>query len=859
MGRLTHGDFMLEEKNKFDSNELPFQDFGIQPVMNGQIRASHVAEFYRIHVSARCGAPRTDLVEWMTAQLVFHGICHQTADNEAVRILNALIEVGDFGSGTVFGQQFIVPLAPSYIILPNGSIAVLGESRVDTCLSDDSEILVRRAVNTLNKVDSNLFDDLGPPSFSAMTTTAGIPIQYKDLAGVRADSDGSSQEVISWANFLSGRPFIRNNDNFSDINSIPSQLRKAFLICGVLHDNGWSIDKQTAESLTDWLGISIPVGDEHDTPIGQDFDQVSVISAPSNDRIVTEAGPGSGKTFVACERIAHLIREGVAPPRIWLLSFTRVAVEEIRSRISTALDDHGNANAINVATFDSFAWRLNSSFASEKGSFSEGYDKAIERAVSLFTSDDMMFDDFLRSLEHIVVDEAQDLVGKRRELVERLLLRLPDKCGVTVLGDFAQAIYGFQEKSGMPDTASLSDRLLKEHYLSRRLGTDHRTQNPVLENLFYSARNILRDQNMAPDAKYFKVRSLIEESASATVRGPLDPRFSSVGAPLVLFRGRNALLSSSNEMASHGKNFQLKLSDRECVVAPWIGALLSGLPDNTKLRYEDFQVLWRDLSPEPFELGEESAWNALSALAGRQGKFLSIEDLCDALNRSLPVSLIKDHIGSTGPRLSTIHGAKGREADRVLLMLPQGPSPNSNYEIDWEEEARILYVGATRARKELLVGSKRSGYFRRCPSGRQWRGGHGKFSIEIGLANDLGEPLSASETGAGNDARTVAHAIWSLEEKPVEAFARRNASLGSYEIFVPSAQGAFALPLAHLSTSLINDLCYIAGVGETELPEVLGGFYVIGGTSIALGSVNPTGVTLAPVLTGFIQVNLQGI
>ena len=58
-----------------------------------------------------------------------------------------------------------------------------------------------------------------------------------------------------------------------------------------------------------------------------------MVEAQFDDKIVVHAGPGMGKTAVACARVSELIRQDVEPANIWLLSFTRTAVAEIRDRI----------------------------------------------------------------------------------------------------------------------------------------------------------------------------------------------------------------------------------------------------------------------------------------------------------------------------------------------------------------------------------------------------------------------------------------------------------------------------------------------------------------------------------------------
>ena len=64
-----------------------------------------------------------------------------------------------------------------------------------------------------------------------------------------------------------------------------------------------------------------------------DLEQLEVIlEAPTGWQLVI-AGPGAGKSAVACQRVAYLVDEAVPPSRILLVSFTRTAVAELRDRI----------------------------------------------------------------------------------------------------------------------------------------------------------------------------------------------------------------------------------------------------------------------------------------------------------------------------------------------------------------------------------------------------------------------------------------------------------------------------------------------------------------------------------------------
>lgn len=64
-------------------------------------------------------------------------------------------------------------------------------------------------------------------------------------------------------------------------------------------------------------------------------------------------------------------------------------------------------------------------------------------------------------------------------------------------------------------------------------------------------------------------------------------------------------------------------------------------------------------------------------------------------------------------RLSTIHSAKGGEADHVVLMKEMAKRTHAEMEQAPEDERRVWYVGATRAREKLTIVSSETN--RECP------------------------------------------------------------------------------------------------------------------------------------------------
>ena len=54
-------------------------------------------------------------------------------------------------------------------------------------------------------------------------------------------------------------------------------------------------------------------------------------------------------------------------------------------------------------------------------------------------------------------------------------------------------------------------------------------------------------------------------------------------------------------------------------------------------------------------------------------------------------------------KLSTIHGAKGCEADNVMLLTDLSKKTDEAYWLNKDEERRVFYVGMTRAKQSLNV------------------------------------------------------------------------------------------------------------------------------------------------------------
>jgi AAA domain/UvrD-like helicase C-terminal domain len=436
-------------------------------------------------------------------------------------------------------------------------------------------------------------------------------------------------------------------------------------------------------------------------------EQNSIITAPIGAHIYVEAEPGTGKTAVACARVVRIINEEQVPASsILMISFTRTAVAEMKSRITQSIPV-SEATAINIATLDQTAFSFGIGCGEEFKELMGSFDGNIEQAIQHLEKRNPVLLDYLSRLNHIIIDEAQDITGSRARLVTLLLTVLPKRVGVTIFADRGQAIYGFA--TDIDDIGAVEKSFIKifdfvkNGYCCTGLTEIHRTDDINLLHLFKNTRMAVfepADNSYRAAAVIAQIKKHGESQGSEVQQLPLK------GGDLVLFRKRAAALMASQFCPDI---FRLRLPGYPAAVFPWIGIMLG---DWTKplMNQSEFTAAWKKV-PDSFHNGfdNDRAWNLLMHFAGSpKGKDLDLKRLRGIVSRPRPpVEFCYLDYGGNGPIFSTIHASKGREADRVFLMLPRNTDDLEQANgggIDLDEEARVFYVGATRVKKEFFHG-----------------------------------------------------------------------------------------------------------------------------------------------------------
>ncbi|MFF3447198.1 UvrD-helicase domain-containing protein [Streptomyces sp. NPDC002667] len=507
-------------------------------------------------------------------------------------------------------------------------------------------------------------------------------------------------------------------------------------------------------------------------------EQRAVVEQTWDARVLVTAGAGAGKTHTLVRRLDALCGnedpdEALEAAEILVLTFSRAAARELRERISR----HGErAHRVRARTFDSWAYEvlLQAHPDSEWGSV--GFDERIAAATRAVEKGALEVGDAVPPA-HVVIDEVQDLLGGRRELVETLLDRYQDTCGFTVVGDAAQSVYGFQI-ADLDERADETGRFfdwLRCSYLDDlvelRLTRNFRaTTDEARVALAHGPRlQQLTDPDEA-GTLYDELRDLLLDPANGM--GDLDDEFTLDGLRdlpdtcAILARDNRQALVVSGLLHAHGVEHRLRRPLEERPVPYWVAELLRRT-EATGLTEDRFRALLSEI-PLPYEPNVGTLWAVLRRVARGAGR--NVLDL-DRLRRAVADGRFPDEAADPETArivVSTVHRAKGLEFDRVIVLAPPTVAElqkRHKGELDLPSEARALYVAMTRARHDLYhAPSPELPHFRNAghrQGGRRFLGTWRSYD-RLGIVAEAGDVCRDDPPGHETDA--VATQTYLLEQ-----------------------------------------------------------------------------------------------
>ena len=432
---------------------------------------------------------------------------------------------------------------------------------------------------------------------------------------------------------------------------------------------------------------------------------VKMIEAGITDKVLVNAAPGSGKTYTVIHRLEYIIKNNLVDDfsSILVLVYTNAAKNEILARIEAGILHNTlppMAKNLDICTFDSLA---TSYLAAVDAQFTH---LDYNGRVKLFN--EQFLEENFSNFAYVIVDELQDLVNERAKMILNILSAI--KCGYLLLGDKCQSIYDYDcydaNNLSSVDFYKRLEMLLPNDVVKYELLGNQR-QNTKLAALSNNIRSALLDYD-PPDANQFIASKLSQIIVSDTVEH-YDFR-NLTKRTAILCRNNGEAEYVSHLLHTKGiKHTLLRSTGQTITINRFVADCLWD--------YHGNQILSRSVFTDRYcarvlddAKNASDAFDSLSEVVYDEIKdFVEIDKLAQSLSYPMAKTIAK-LLNETSAQLtvSTIHKAKGREFDTVFL-LDSGFKPTKEN----TEEARVWYVGCTRAKSELFKLKKSNLHFKR--------------------------------------------------------------------------------------------------------------------------------------------------
>jgi hypothetical protein len=445
-----------------------------------------------------------------------------------------------------------------------------------------------------------------------------------------------------------------------------------------------------------------------------------VAATAKEPRVSVTACAGAGKTTLIVARYAEMIRRGVDPKSIVIVTFTVKAAEELRGRLHKA----GTPEPNYVGTIHSFAMRYlpdDITVASDKvAKVAEDWacsihtEETFPKAPAIYAGKGgriygaytnyllrhglVDFDGLLSHLLdnrrqladfHVIVDEFQDTGPWEREIYNAFAT-------VFCVGDSRQSLYGFRGASGTMLENSTSYSLTKSWRMPKVItdavnqiqfeGGDRVADGHHCDLWSYSIGSII---------PWIKVESLLDGVVLCRSNREVTLwRDKLRGADIQLVEQKpvsQAILKYTDWLAVECA------PDNDMAFKTYLEAWVPEIADvvaneSSRLMVSMVKAASRlVLEGKPYDL------SPTFDVVGTQEITYYIELYPDPRERLAALYKLKDEFWDTiGWRVMTIHQAKGLEFDNVAVVLPK-------FFDDRLDHRRLLYVAMTRAMKRLIV------------------------------------------------------------------------------------------------------------------------------------------------------------
>ncbi|SHJ68759.1 ATP-dependent DNA helicase RecQ [Dethiosulfatibacter aminovorans DSM 17477] len=424
--------------------------------------------------------------------------------------------------------------------------------------------------------------------------------------------------------------------------------------------------------------------------------QLSIIRDNESKYIVVAAGPGSGKTRILVHKLASLLLlEDVKHEQLLMLTFSRASAIEFKKRLKDLIG--GPANYIDIKTFHSYCFDL------------QGKVGDIDRSGSIVAETGQMI--MKGEIEKsritktvMVVDEAQDMDKNEFEFI-RAMVKQNDNMRIIAVGDDDQNIYAFRGSSSQ--------------YMKRILNASDAKMYELVEN-YRSKPNLIKLSNGFASTIENRMKSMPilpvrkdDGEITSCFYNHSDHMIGNVADSILKkdWSGNTCILTNTNFEALQVTGLLTEMKVKARLIQSYDNIKPINL---NEIRYflsklhmdEDLHIIdktqWLNAKKSLFSKfaasdNLDTIRRMISDFEETSGKVMYISDLMIHFRESK----LEDFVGTSDQAcyVSTIHKAKGREFDNVLIMLDR-------FDANSEEQKRALYVAMTRAKNNLEIHYK---------------------------------------------------------------------------------------------------------------------------------------------------------
>jgi superfamily I DNA/RNA helicase len=472
--------------------------------------------------------------------------------------------------------------------------------------------------------------------------------------------------------------------------------------------------------------------------------------------------PGTGKTTKLLEIVEEELAKGIKPHEIAFVSFTNAAVDEAKKRTAKkfhlkkrdmhwfrtihslcfALSKLPGQQVISAGDLKAFAqlYRIaefsGSSRRKERGDIAlEAYNLARSAQISLKDAwmrctdwvihDFSLLEEFVKAYEEwkrstgrvdfqdmidnylrspiktnvivSIIDEVQDLNGQQWEVIEQTFSESKRQY---IAGDDDQAIYSWSGSRVDKMLAYPADEkimLTQSYRCSKKVHTVAKlilSRIKIRESKTWSPRNEAGGFQMFGDYSYVPFSKYQDESWFVLARSDF------------MLNGARWWLKSIGEiyLDENGWSINHIIANKiMTIVQLQRGEFVSCQALRTAIWASSLKYSVLDLIHLP-QKGMANAQQAKIDLTDVDpvnifARAIGDDDELDYYTRALAIK--KDLMQKPTIELTTIHKAKGREADNVVLLMDQTGNIRDAMMLDPDNENRTWYVAVTRARKRL--------------------------------------------------------------------------------------------------------------------------------------------------------------